>query len=960
MGVLTLGALFIFLTFHTMDKNYLYEVMHGTLTWWNLRWYLILAFFFQPPFLAIWLLVYALLYYGLARTGRERWVLHVTAAFAVLYIGWFLQDLIAYRNALLVAGCFGAACLLAGKGSQRSLGWFWLIQPWIWLVFLFFLFRAHTADLQNLNPECVILSGWSLVLFAGLSLVAWRRKFYAAWSWMLPFAFVSFLLFTNTNYTLAGNYQNLFCLGLTLPHYFLGEFVVASVLLMTATIYRRLLPSGSLLWLDGINLLLIALALADLRLSQIMGVRLDWQAVMFGADFKMVWRLAKPYLPGLAAGLFMLTGLYVVLVGLWQRADSSKALRLGNGGRFLLVSFLLLGLAGSWFARRNKAEGQSAILLGETSSLFHRSAYPIMDKKTFVTTAEQLGLSSMLERPPATPAHPPRDLNVVLIFQESTYNKYRSLFDDNQNTQPLLSKYKDRMELFPNFFFDFAGSMNARFASLSGLYPVRDYQAFTYHRVNVKSLFEVLHEHGYVSSVFYSSFLDYTGFRDFLQGRDIDVLYDADTMPGRDNNQPVSWGVSESVTLKAMQSQIKEYATNHQKFFLSYFPVAPHYPFDGTPQQFRKFRLGQMGDYTAPYLNELLYMDWVVSSIVGELKNSGLLDNTLVIITDDHGEMLGANGGPIGHGWAATPDLVNIPLIIMDPARPGYHVNLAVGSQVDLLPTVLDLLGIPLPAGELYQGRSLYSAGTQTERNIYLNSFNEYAVVENHEFLHGNRETESSTNGSFDVFTFTNNGAKTLFYKANPADLSNPSISEFDQFQENFSSKLLPLSSSFSGAAARRQLVVCRKTKKFKKDALLFLSLFYPPASTFRLLISHGRQSRNQLETRHRGRGEVAGLCATRETGMEIFPSPQAVRQLAAGAETAIGRLAGIARRRATAHHPPPLPAGGRGISPPSDPRTFSRCGGLSTSSTRACRLQGARSQCGSRPDGGRPDPATQ
>jgi membrane-anchored protein YejM (alkaline phosphatase superfamily) len=162
------------------------------------------------------------------------------------------------------------------------------------------------------------------------------------------------------------------------------------------------------------------------------------------------------------------------------------------------------------------------------------------------------------------------------------------------------------------------------------------------------------------------------------------------------------------------------------------------------------------------------------------------LDNTLVIITDDHGEMLGANGGPIGHGWAATPDLVNIPLIIMVPGRPGYHVNLTVGSQVDLLPTVLDLLGIPLPAGELYQGSSLYSAGTQTERNIYLNSFNEYAVVENHEFLHGNRETESSTNGSFDVFTFTNNGAKTLFYKANPADLSNPSISEFDQFQENF------------------------------------------------------------------------------------------------------------------------------------------------------------------------------
>src|ERR1700733_251077 len=58
-GVLALGALFIFLTFHTMNKNYLYEVMNGTLTWWDLRWYLMQAFFFQPPFLVVWLLIYA-------------------------------------------------------------------------------------------------------------------------------------------------------------------------------------------------------------------------------------------------------------------------------------------------------------------------------------------------------------------------------------------------------------------------------------------------------------------------------------------------------------------------------------------------------------------------------------------------------------------------------------------------------------------------------------------------------------------------------------------------------------------------------------------------------------------------------------------------------------------------------------------------------------------------------------
>src|SRR6185295_7788194 len=108
-------------------------------------------------------------------------------------------------------------------------------------------------------------------------------------------------------------------------------------------------------------------------------------------------------------------------------------------------------------------------------------------------------------------------------------------------------------------------------------------------------------------------------------------------------------------------------------------------------------------DFTPLYLNQLLYMDWVLASMVDQLKESGLLEKTLVIITDDHGELLGAQGGPIGHGWLLTPELANAPLIIMNPEQRRYRVNLTVGSQVDLLPTVLELLDIPLPTGQLYQ-----------------------------------------------------------------------------------------------------------------------------------------------------------------------------------------------------------------------------------------------------------------
>ena len=50
--VLGLGLVFIFLTFHAGDKNYLFPLMNGILTWKNISWYLVEDFCFGPPYLA--------------------------------------------------------------------------------------------------------------------------------------------------------------------------------------------------------------------------------------------------------------------------------------------------------------------------------------------------------------------------------------------------------------------------------------------------------------------------------------------------------------------------------------------------------------------------------------------------------------------------------------------------------------------------------------------------------------------------------------------------------------------------------------------------------------------------------------------------------------------------------------------------------------------------------------------
>ncbi len=782
--VLAAGGVFILFTLKFDGHNFLYPLFDHTLSWWDLRWYASQSFFFQSPFLAAWIFVYAAVYYILARTKREHLVLHATIIFAVAYLLAYERDLTICRTALLTADCLGIACAAAGTGILQRGNWLCTVAPWLWFGFLFLIFQSHENQPVLDDPEATTLWGWSIALFVGLSALAWRKKIAAEWLWLLPFASVSFLLLTNVNFDNALNYRYLLFLGLTLPRYFLGAFFIAAILLVVATIYRRWLPKASLLWLDVINLILILIALADLRLSQIMGIRLDWQAIHFGADPKMIWRLSKSYLPGLIAALVVIVALYAIVIGLWRREKINESARIGGGLRFLVVTFLLLGLLGRFFAANDKVEGQSAILLAASTPMFAKLDSSVMDENAVRQTAAQLGESSMLQLP-SPPHNARRDLNVVVIFQESTYNKFLSLFSGAENTEPLLSQYTNRMELFPNFFSAFEGSIYARFASFTGVYPVKDYDAFTFHRVPVKSLFEILRDNGYDNSLFYSSYFDYTGFRDFLQGRSIGMMYDTDTMPERNPGATISWGLPEEETLRAMQLQIRQYATNHQKFFLTYVPAAPHNPFDGIPEQFKKYSIKTPGDFTPAYLNSLLYMDWIIASILDELKNSGLLDNTLVIITGDHGEMLGENGGPVGHGWAVTPQLANVPLIIMDPAKQNYSVNDTVGSQVDLLPTILDLLGIATPDDQLYQGTSLYSDRAHADRTIYLNAFQQFGIVEGSNFICGNRETENAGTNGLKTYAIVNNGAKTIFVETNSASSAIPSIEKFDKFQEN-------------------------------------------------------------------------------------------------------------------------------------------------------------------------------
>jgi arylsulfatase A-like enzyme len=93
------------------------------------------------------------------------------------------------------------------------------------------------------------------------------------------------------------------------------------------------------------------------------------------------------------------------------------------------------------------------------------------------------------------------------------------------------------------------------------------------------------------------------------------------------------------------------------------------------------------------YLNCHLDVDRHIGAVLDALDASGQADNTIVIFTADHGEQGGAH-----HlrqkGSVAFQETVNVPLVIADPRYPGGQRTEAVGSHLDLVPTILAFAGL--------------------------------------------------------------------------------------------------------------------------------------------------------------------------------------------------------------------------------------------------------------------------
>ncbi len=105
----------------------------------------------------------------------------------------------------------------------------------------------------------------------------------------------------------------------------------------------------------------------------------------------------------------------------------------------------------------------------------------------------------------------------------------------------------------------------------------------------------------------------------------------------------------------------------------------------------------RIADYVRSYDSEIAFFDDQLNRLMTYLSDGKLLESTLVVVTADHGEAFGEDGFYFGHSQSVGLDQVSVPLVMAGPGVPRELTVETPVSNVTLMASILDLVGIEAP-----------------------------------------------------------------------------------------------------------------------------------------------------------------------------------------------------------------------------------------------------------------------
>lgn len=291
-------------------------------------------------------------------------------------------------------------------------------------------------------------------------------------------------------------------------------------------------------------------------------------------------------------------------------------------------------------------------------------------------------------------------LNIIMITIDTLRSDRISSYGSERVDTPFIDGFAEEGVLFSNAASTVPFTLPAHSSIHTGLYPpghgVRENVGYTLGE-DVPTLAEILSDAGWSTAGFVSAFvLDSR----WGIGRGFDHYFDDFDLSGMEtpNLSSVQRGGDETIVeaVRWLDERPRE-----RPFFLWLHLYDPHDPYT-PPEPYKSLYPNR------PYDAEVAYTDLLIGDFRRALADRGLLDESLVILTSDHGEGLGDHGESY-HGYFLYDSTVHVALIMRPPSgMPAPVVVDTAVSHVDLLPTILDAVNIPPPATT--HGQSLLPA----------------------------------------------------------------------------------------------------------------------------------------------------------------------------------------------------------------------------------------------------------
>lgn len=279
--------------------------------------------------------------------------------------------------------------------------------------------------------------------------------------------------------------------------------------------------------------------------------------------------------------------------------------------------------------------------------------------------------------------------NVLLIVVDTLRADHLGLHGYPRNTSPRLDALSRRGVVFTQA--RAQGSMTRE--SLAPILTGRYYTELARDDVKWPTFFpenifvaEMLRDAGY-RTWGVSSFIYVTPLYGFDQG-----LGTLDTTILRTRSK-VHWNRTSDLVTDLSLKQIDAWPQDDSPFFILAHYADPHSGYQ------RHAESPRFGGFTADiYDEEIFFTDLQIGRLFDGLEARGLLDETLVILTSDHGEGLRRSDdhGHIYHGQTLYDNLIHVPLIAWAPGTPGRRVDVPVAT-IDIVPTILALNGVQHP-----------------------------------------------------------------------------------------------------------------------------------------------------------------------------------------------------------------------------------------------------------------------